>query len=355
MNINYPITNFDAKNNIYVSFNLNGKRIRISNGKKIGIKLKPNSFPIEKRLEMGRLLAGEVYKYLQLNQELKPIALTTKIETKKADMEIIKLAYKQKLKQNLSPKYYQTLNHIITELGKISRYNEIDKRMLEKFLDRYANNTSYNTIRTHLNALLNEAVKLGLKSNPIKDIKRKRQEAKLHKPFTDIQLVLEDIKKFNYHLYLCCIITYGCLLRPHREIRELSWNDFSDDYNYINLSGARNKSKRNRIVPVPDFIKNELTPTLLNHNIFSNKLKPFNPSYFKTLWGRYKRQSNILEDNQTLYSFRHSGAIDIFKRTGSLYKLQSAMGHSSLLVTNTYLRGLEVCELTKEDMPIIHI
>ena len=24
-------------------------------------------------------------------------------------------------------------------------------------------------------------------------------------------------------------MTYGCLLRPHREIRELIWNDFSDD------------------------------------------------------------------------------------------------------------------------------
>ena len=93
---------------------------------------------------------------------------------------------------------------------------------------------------------------------------------------------------------------------------------------------------------------------LLNHNIFSDNNKPFNPSYFKTLWGRYKRQSTILEDNQTLYSFRHAGAIDIFKRTGSLHKLQTAMGHSSLIGTTTYLRGLEVCELTKEDMPELY-
>ena len=227
----------------------------------------------------------------------------------------------------------------------------MDLKLVNRFLDSYPNNTSYNTIRTHLIALLNQAVELGLKENPAKDIKRKRQEAKLHKPFQDILLVLNDIKDFHTHLYLCCLLTYGCLLRPHREIRELKWKDFSDDYNYINLSGARNKSKKNRIVPVPEFVKNELSPTLLNHNIFSNSNKPFNPSYFKTLWGRYKRQSTILEDNQTLYSFRHAGAIDIFKRTGSLHKLQTAMGHSSLIVTTTYLRGLEVCELTKEDMP----
>ena len=52
----------------------------------------------------------------------------------------------------------------------------------------------------------------------------------------------------------------------------------------------------------------------------------------------------------TIYSFRHSGAIEIFKRTGSLTKLQRAMGHSSLNVSLTYLRGLEVAELKEEDI-----
>jgi len=55
----------------------------------------------------------------------------------------------------------------------------------------------------------------------------------------------------------------------------------------------------------------------------------------------------------TLYSFRHSGAIEIFKRTGSITKLQKAMGHSSINVSLTYLRGLEIAELKESDMPII--
>jgi len=62
----------------------------------------------------------------------------------------------------------------------------------------------------------------------------------------------------------------------------------------------------------------------------------------------------LLELDQTLYSFRHSGAIDIFKRTGSLTKLQKAMGHSSLAVSLTYLRGLEVSEFEESDMPNLY-
>jgi len=148
-------------------------------------------------------------------------------------------------------------------------------------------------------------------------------------------------------------MTYGCLLRPHREIRELAWGDFSEDLNFINLSGNRNKSGRNRIVPVPLYIRDILVKGEPNNNIFSNKPKPLNQDYFKTLWSHFKRQSNTLEQGQTLYSFRHSGAIEIFKRTESLTKLQKAMGHSSLNVSLTYLRGLEVAELTESDMPMI--
>ena len=61
---------------------------------------------------------------------------------------------------------------------------------------------------------------------------------------------------------------------------------------------------------------------------------------------------NVLNPSyQTLYSFRHTGAIDIYKRTGSIEKLKAAMGHSNIMVSLTYLRGLDVAELKEEDMP----
>jgi len=62
---------------------------------------------------------------------------------------------------------------------------------------------------------------------------------------------------------------------------------------------------------------------------------------------------NLPEQDQTIYSFRHSGAIETYKRTGSLSKLQKAMGHSSLAVSLTYLRGLEVSESEEGDMLMV--
>ncbi|MDB4240215.1 hypothetical protein N9826_04885 [Flavobacteriaceae bacterium] len=91
----------------------------------------------------------------------------------------------------------------------------------------------------------------------------------------------------------------------------------------------------------------------LEDNIFSGTLTPYNNDYFKTVFRRFKRTFPSVEQGITIYSFRHSGAIEIFRRTGSLTKLQKAMGHSSLNVSLTYLRGLEVAELKEEDMPMV--
>ena len=94
-----------------------------------------------------------------------------------------------------------------------------------------------------------------------------------------------------------------------------------------------------------------LQPEASNLSIFTGNLRAPNKDYFKTLWTRFKSTSKHLKEGQTLYPFRHSGAIEIFKRTGSITKLQKVMGHSSINVSLIYLRGLEVAELKEEDMP----
>ena len=137
------------------------------------------------------------------------------------------------------------------------------------------------------------------------------------------------------------------------ENNSTAWSDFSDDLKFIYLSGSRNKSARNRVVPVPTYVRELLVKGEPHHNIFSGRPQPLNQDYFKTLWTRFKKHSKTLEQGQTLYSFRHSGAIEIFKRTGSITKLQKAMGHSSINVSLTYLRGLEIAELKEKDMHIV--
>ena len=84
-------------------------------------------------------------------------------------------------------------------------------------------------------------------------------------------------------------MTYGCLLRPHREIRELTWSDFSEDlklfiYQEIEIN----------LEEIELFLYHLILEILLvkgepHHNIFSIKPQPLNQDYFKTLWSRFKK------------------------------------------------------------------
>jgi len=60
----------------------------------------------------------------------------------------------------------------------------------------------------------------------------------------------------------------------------------------------------------------------------------------------------VINEGVTLYSFRHRSVRNL-QKNGSITKLQKAMGHSSIKVSLTYLRGLEVPELSEEDMPTL--
>ena len=306
------------------------------------------SYPVNKRYEIAQLLCAEVFKYLSSGLNI--------VESKVlciSDKQYLKVALENKLKEDYSDNYKKTLKWVYNRFTLNLKDHNLSSNSIQAFLNQYTKGSSYNTIRKHLGALINEAHNIGMQGSLMKGIKPRKSKYKLHKPYKKVSNILNEVKLYNRNLYVCCIMTYGCLLRPHREIGELSWGDFSDDLKYIHLSGNRNKSGRNRIVPVPSYVRDILVKGEPHHNIFSSKPQPLNQDYFKTLWGRFKKQSNILEQGQTLYSFRHTGAIEIFKRTGTITKLQKAMGHSSINVSLTYLRGLEVTELKEENMPKI--
>ena len=343
--LSYPKVCKRKDGKYYVDFKLNNKRYRLFSGRLIGSSLNPNSYPVKQRYSVTSTLAKQVYEFIVLNDY--------SLSKPKSSVELFDNLIEKKLNEPLSDVYRKALKSYAV----ILRKELVEKgRITSSFIDsiplRYNNNTSYNSIRRHINVLVNH---LHNNNFPIglSMIKTRKQEEVLHSPINNVGELLIRVKAFNVNLYLCCLLTYGCLLRPHQEIRLLKWENFSDDLSYINLTGSKVKSKRNRIVPVPTYIREVLKRGCNQNNIFSNTLQPYNKGYFSLLWRRFKRLNPDIDKHITIYSFRHTGALEIFKRTGSITKLQKAMGHSSIKVSLTYLRGLEVPELNEEDMPMI--
>lgn len=349
---NYPKVVLAKDNTVYLDIKVSGKRMRISNGSKFGLNLSPNTYPIKERINQANILAAQIYSKLLSGYDPFSIKVTNKIQGL-SEIEVLERAMLKKVEQGISRHYKSQLNYSLSALAKNCNDGRVDRSSIEKTLGYFTNPTSYNTVRRGLVVLFNAANEMGWDKKLMKGFKNKRAKAKLNKPIEDVPALLNEIKAYNKKLYLCCLLTYGCLLRPHREIRELTWGDFSDDLSTIRLSGNRNKSGKNRVVPIPSYVREALIPSISEHNLFTGDLQAPNPDYFKSAWNRFKKRSKLLKKGQTLYSFRHTGAINIYKRTGSIEKLKTAMGHSNILVSLTYLRGLDITELNEEDMPIL--
>jgi site-specific recombinase XerD len=51
-------------------------------------------------------------------------------------------------------------------------------------------------------------------------------------------------------------------------------------------------------------------------------------------------RDGIIDRNQTIYSFRHTAAVNVYRKTKDLHVLQQLLQHSNMIVTLNYLRGL---------------
>ena len=345
---------------VFIKFYFKGKRYRFSNGNSIKRAIHPNKENCLKTRSMCLKLLQSAFE-LALHDGWRPEEKVLEKKTSvKNIQQILNHSLEHYTKSSCSDIYLRDLKwsmkifleYLNKRSVEINLIDELDHQSLNTFFkERKWSNRTKRNVRSSLIALFGCSFEENGLNNPFKAIIFKKSKPVLHKPFDDVFSLLEDIKSYNSNLHLCCLLTYGCLLRPHQEIRNLKWGDFNAEMTHISLPSNRNKSGRNRIVPLNPFILKFIERGRDENNIFTNSPTPYNKDYFKTLWRRYKAQSSILEDLQTLYSFRHSGAIEIYNRTGSLTTLQSAMGHASLAVTLGYLRGLEIPCLRLEDMP----
>ena len=345
-------------NTFKVTFRIGDRRYRFADGRPIGLPLRPNRLPIRYREEAATELLVAFKQALDRgwrpDQDEHPVTLQELLSSYSPAPD-----HSEKYRKAMVTSRDGFQAHLQRK-GKLSmELHQVTSSEVQDYLSGFLTPSTFNHERKRLSAILKPAyVAVGL-PNPITQITKRREKATLHKPIRDVAAVLEDIKAFNTNLHLCCLLTYGCLLRPHREIRLLTWGDFDEELTRISLSGSRNKSGRNRIVPIPDYVVVHLPPwgrtTPPSNNIFSGKEEPFNADYFKSLWTRYKAQSSLISPDQTLYSFRHTGAINVYEKSGDLRTVQTVMGHASMAVTLGYLRGLEVCELNASAMPKLSI
>ena len=352
----------------YVHTHIAGKRVKIYNGKSLGIECFPNECHSlgDRKRELQRL-ATTLYKKLSsgwnpLEEELEK---KHNVETALTYiLGVIKVS-------GYSLTYIRDLTKCGNEFLKFLKQKKLTQLHVEKvktetteeFLFSFASGsgTYYMNKRRNLSVLFSKLISLGyLKENPLKKTTKRKVKSKLHESYKEDKIleVFAFLKDYNTNLYLCSLLMYGSMLRPHQEIRLLTRKNFADDLSYILLDGYRNKSGNIRKTPTTDYVRaalREYKIDMINpeYNIFTGTKEPLNVYYFNLMWGRAKKKMLLLglvNENQTLYSFRHSAAVDVFTRHQNLHLVQKLFAHSSLTVSLTYLRSIGMAEVTDEGL-----
>ena len=351
----------------YVHFYYAGKRQRIYNGGPIGESCNPNHQKklADRRRELARLVKlvtqaldggwypGKVDKPVPEPVVLGPTAVETITEVQS---RFARNGWSRTYKRDME-RIAQELIRFLDTFYPGCRLDTIPAVSMVRFLDNYrSSGRYYMNKRRNLSALV---TLLGIDPNPVAQTPTMRVTEQLNEAYKPHELgpVLAHLLAHSPNLYLCALLVYGTLLRPHEEIRLLRRGDFDTGLDFITLPGKKTKNGKVRRVPVPDYVKTVLNTRFIDrlkpeHYLFSLRDEPVNPDYFRTLWSRAKAdllRLGLVRPEQTLYSFRHSAAIYIWEKTQNLKLLQGLMDHGSPDVTLKYLRSLGMMEASSAD------
>ena len=189
--------------------------------------------------------------------------------------------------------------------------------------------------------------------NPFGQVEKKKvPKSKKHAAFTNAQI--EAIHKLilakgDKQLYLFIQFIYYTFARPGLELRLLQVKDIRDRTIYI--PGDRAKNDEGEHVSIPKGLEKLIDEYGLrsyppDDYVFTTEGQPGKVHVGKNYF--YKRHSAILEQlgladkDYTIYGYKHTGAINLYRKLKDIKKVQQHCRHSNIHQTDQYLRDLGV-------------
>ena len=366
----------EAKQIWYVNYSFEGKQIRVKGDLNRIQDHKEKEFAANILLESIKQDLANGYNP---NNELEWVAKTMKETTTLADAI---LQFKEYHSVHKSRK--KTIATYISKLNALSKFYpkillaEITTKKLQYFiLSKIADNTySQNSVKSAkrtCSAFFNFCLQAELiQSNPIngfdKKIRSSKETVEKHVPFSqaDIKLVLEYLDNNDKYAAFFCRMIYFTCLRPG-EIRGLTVANIDLVNKTITIPASVRKVTKESKEDVIEI--NESFMRFLKEL----KLETFPPNYFLTgsttnIVGEHKVGENtpynklmaalknleLDKKGYDLYSFKHTS--NIFKYTSgwTLAEIMKANRHSSITMTEIYLRKLgQFVETQNKLIPII--
>lgn len=280
------------------------------------------------------MLVGAIDFFIDIKKNsIRPRTLTTYTS-------IIKI-FKKWLFEN-KIEYILTSNFKITDAQKYMDYI---------LINRSNSNFTHNNVLIGLRSIFNFFVEREIiKINPFKKIKKLPAEKGKNSSYTDdeIQQVDNYLLENDKRLYYFKEFIYCAGIR-RTELTLIKVRDVLQDT--ILLRSDLSKNRKQESVIINKKLRNIINEMELNkYNpddyIFGKKLQTCsdkfpNPNHITSRFKEITKQLNI-RDECTLYSWKHTGAINLYNATKDPYLVMRHLRHHSLEMTMIYLRSLGI-------------
>lgn len=268
-----------------------------------------------------------------------------------------------KSKDNLAKKTYQTYMSKLRTFRNWLKKNKLDDKDISLFTkaeatlfitDLSKNAKAGKTKNEYLRLLQNfwEFVKKERKQiiNPWVDFEKYRNNSKPHIPFKKgvLQLLKVEISKTNPQLWLAAQFLYYCFIRPG-ELRQVQIKHIDIYDGKITLYSDMTKSNHLRVVEINEtFLEILLSQYHLHkypedYYVFSKSgkpgLKPVGRDWFNKQFTKIRKRLK-LPDYYKFYAFKHTGAVRALRAGADIKEIQHQMGHSSISITDEYLKSM---------------
>lgn len=272
-------------------------------------------------------------------------------------------------KNNVRPstfQAYQTHLRMFTQWLNEQAYaqlelDEFGTEHAQKFLNSLElHNKTRWAYRTNLKRFWNFLIKRGyIQENPWNNTELPVAETtKAKRAFRSIEQ--KRIKNYCQEHQLIEIWTviqflFYCFIRPG-ELRNLKVSDIDLDSKKILMRSEISKNKKRQYITIPKPFLPALEEYLITRQpkdyVFGVAGKRRGEEYF------YRKHRDVLKalgfgQDVSLYSWKHTGAVEFYRHTKDIQALQQQLRHSSLDEVNTYLHSLGLIEndIAKNNFP----
>jgi integrase len=163
------------------------------------------------------------------------------------------------------------------------------------------------------------------------------------------------ISKEDPELWLFIQFIYYTFMRPNSELRMLQVMHLMLDEGKIFIPGTISKNRDSEYVAIPPIflptVREQYGYGAASDYLFPSRVVDDQPVSYNNMYARHRKYLKQLRfpNGYTLYSWRHTGAVNAIQNGVSVKDLQLQMRHKSLDQTDQYLRQMGVQQMRTID------